>query len=593
MKSIIRIIAVFFIAFYAPIITSGQWVSDPESNTLIKDSDGMLTVPHVASTPSGNSYLSWYSASDGLQFDMYLQYLDMSGNLMWGENGLLVGANETFTWVSDYGLAVDQEGYAILTYMDLRNGFSDAYAYRISPEGGFSWGQDGLQLTNDPDNNWWQQVLVTEENDYIFLYTIEPLDTLEPVKFGLQKRDEAGNLLWGENVFTGFETDFFMPQMILTEQGNLVLSWLQKTSLPDSVMGQQNWIRVYLQKFSSDGIPVWTEPVRVDSGDIVAYNAAYVVPYLAKDGSDGAYVAWQSFFQEDPTIRVNHIGSDGQVLWQPNGIQAEISLQMESLQPSIVYDPVGDNLHMAYLVYKYDNINQVDCWAVGEQKFSPAGERLWGDLPKLLAPFLCSTDSAYTLAIINQAPEEKTCVFYEKVYLLDTGTDTIQQADVHACLLDADGNYIWPEETVIVSSADGYKGYLTVGNYSSGQWVTAWSDNRQHPHQFYFNDIYAQNLTLDGLLGPLSVDEDPFGKIRSYNCYPNPFQDKITLTLTFGKFEMQVIDAMGRTVLTYSESLEDHQPNSYQFDTRPLIPGIYFIKIQTMNGVFVSKVMKI
>ena len=229
-------IKVLLLVFW-PAIINAQWSNNPAENTAVSNADGLLTLPHVATTPSGNSYISWYSATEGLRFDVYLQNFDIGGNKLWEQDGLLVSDHPTFSWVTDYGLSVDNEGYAILSFQDRRDGFSDAYAYRISPESVFSWGEDGVQLTNDPDKDWWPQVVVTDDNEFIFLYSIEPIDTTQSWKIGFQKLDAAGNKVWNENILTEPERDYYMPQMLLTEQGNLIVSWLAKTSLPDTMPG--------------------------------------------------------------------------------------------------------------------------------------------------------------------------------------------------------------------------------------------------------------------------------------------------------------------------------------------------------------------
>lgn len=578
-----------------PAWVHAQWTNDPSENTVVRDAEGLLSVPHVASTPSGSNYVSWYSAIDGLRFDVYLQYFNINGYKLWGEDGLLISDHPTFTWVSDYGLAADNEGYAILTFQDKRDGFSNAFAYRISQEGIFDWGEDGVRLTDDPAYNWWPQVLVTDDNDFIFTYTIEPLDTTQSWKIGLQKLNAEGNRLWGENILTGFEQDYYMPQMLLTEQGNLMVSWLTKTSLPDTILGQQNYLHIYLQKFGPDGLPLWSEPVQADTGNLMAFNAAYIVPYLANNGTDGAYVIWQSFFQENPTVMVNNIGSDGQILWQENGIQVEISIPQESQQPSLFYNPVEDRLYVFFLVYKYDGVSQLDCWAFGGQKFSPSGERLWGEHAKLIVPLLCSIDTAYITAFVRPAQDNGMCVFYEKKYDAIDGSDTIHNTGLYATLLDPDGNFLWPGEKIPVSTALGLKTYYTAGNYSASQWVTAWSDNRQHPHQIYYTDIFAQNVTINGTLGPLSIDQASGNHEPTLNCYPNPFKDRMTVTCEINEncdVLIRMTDSGGRTVFTQLIRGQNTGQVSYEIDAHSLMPGFYFLELQAGDEVFRAKVLK-
>ena len=578
-----------------PAVIFAQWSTDPAGNTVVRNTEGLLSVPHIAATSSGNNYISWYSATEELRFDVYLQYFDVNGHKLWSEDGLLISDHPTFTWVSDYGLAVDKEGYAVLAFQDKRDGFSNAFAYRISPEGEFSWGANGIRLTDDPAYDWWPQVLVTDDNDFIFTYTIEPIDTTQSWKIGLQKMDAEGNRLWGENILTGFEMDYFLPQMLLTEEGNLMVSWMAKTSLPDTVVGQQNWMHVYLQKFGPDGLPLWSEPVQADIGDLMAFNAAYIVPYLANNGTDGAYVIWQSFFLENPTIRVNNVRADGQLLWQENGVQVETNIMQESQQPSVLYDPMEDRLSVFFLVYQYDGIHQLDCWAVGGQKFSPSGERLWGEHAKLIVPMVCSIDTTFIATLVKPAPDNGMCVFFEEKYDAISESDTIHNTVLYASLLDSEGNFVWPNEKIPVSTALGLKTYYTAGDYSADQWITAWSDNRDHPHQIYYTDVYAQNVTISGTIGPLSVDDHPDTWAQSLSCYPNPFTEKITVTCETdisGAVILTMRDARGRTVLTQSISSQGTGHFNHEIDAYSLSPGFYFLELRAGDEFFREKVVK-
>jgi hypothetical protein len=572
-----------------PAIINAQWSNDPTENTAVSNADGMLTIPHVATIPSGNSYISWYSATEGLRFDVYLQNFGIYGNKLWEQDGLLISAHPTFTWVTDYGLAVDKEENAILAFQDKRDDVSNAFAYRIFPGGFFNWSEDGVRLTDSPDKDWWPQVVVTDDNEFIFLYFIEPIDTAQSWKIGFQKLNALGNQVWDEKILTGPGLDYYMPQMLLTEQGNLIVSWLAKSSLPDTLPGQANYFHVYLQKFDHDGLPIWNWPVQADTGNSMSFNSVYTIPYLTNNGADGAYVIWQSLYLGAPTVRVNQIGLGGQVLWQENGVQVETSVQQQSISPSALYDPADDHLYVFYLVYEY--ASSLDCWSTGGQKFSPTGERLWGDQPKLMVPLMCSIDSSYTEAFVKAAPGGQMCLFYEKVYKSITGPDTLTQSDLYAGLIDAEGNFIWPGDIIPVSTAVGYKGYFTAGEYSGGQWITAWSDNRQHPFQYTLYNIYAQNITIDGTLGPLSVEEPSKAPDPLMTCYPNPAKEILYIQLDGisvlnRNFEAKIYNVQGEVILE-----GNFDRTTFNFDIKSLNPGIYFIQVKDDQYLFNKKLI--
>ena len=571
-----------------PVTAKAQWSTDPGENTAVTNSQGMITMPHVAMTPSGNSYISWYSATEGFRFDSYLQCFGINGNKLWGTEGLLVSNHPTFTWVSDYGLAVDKKGYAILAFQDIRDGVSNAFAYRIAPDGTFNWGADGIRITDNPDENWWPQITVTDDNESIFLYSDIPSnDSIDNWKIGFQKVDSTGNKVWNETILFNPDLDYYMPQMLPTEQGNLIISWLAKSGTPDTVMGQINFFHVYLQKYDHNGQPMWANPIQADSGNHMAFNSVYTIPYLVNNGADGAYVVWQSVSLGVPTVRVNNIATDGTALWKASGIEAETNLMLQSMSPSAYYDKAADKLYVFYLV----NGKNVTSWSVGGQKLSTEGERLWGNEAKLMVPYLYSVDSSYIASFIRPAPENRLCLFYEKAYKSVSGNDTLVQGDLYAGLLDADGNYIWPGDNVLVSSAVGNKLYFTAGEYSEGQWITAWTDYRQHPLQALFSNIYAQNVSINGTLGPLSAGEPARVTSPVLTCYPNPACDVLHIQIDGvtglkGDVEVKIYDIQGKEILN-----GNYSRTPFNFDIKSLKPGMYILGAKNNQYVFNQKLI--
>jgi len=584
---------VLLAGFLFPLLLNAQWSSDPSQNTKICDTTGYLVVPHVAVNPAGDSYISWYSATEGLRFDVYLQHLDINGNKLWADDGLLVSNHPTDTWVSDYGLAVDHEGYAILTVQDMRDGYSNAFAYRISPEGTMAWGADGIRLTNTTDGNYWPQVAVTADNDYIFLYQMFPEDTALFSPIGFQKVDQGGNMLW-DNTIASDSTDFFLPQMLLTEEGNLMVSWLAAKNSVDTVYGHENYIHVFVQKFSPDGQALWPAPMQVDTGNVMLVGALYTLPLLANDGADGAYIVWQSFSDYQPTVFANRVSGDGLLLWPGHGTLVTMR-PGDHAGPSVCYHPDIDRLFVFWEDYRYDPAHQTDSWGIYGQKFSPAGARLWGDTAIRVAPMIYSVDSTYITVLGKTAGNNGIGLFYEKEYFHITGADTTIMAELYASLLDTNAVYVWAGDRLAFSNAVSDKGHLTVSDFVNNQWIAAWEDNRQHPQQEFLSGIYAQNITLDGNLGPLAVEKPHFSDKIGLKCYPNPFNEKITVNYDLpGKNKVIFIirDMQERIIRTVCPGLQDSGQHTVNLDADALPAGIYIIELRTDDQVRYARIVK-
>ncbi len=116
-----------------------QWSTDPSVNNAIATLAGEEVMPKVAVAESGITYISWLSKEPD-NYNVRLQKLDIFGNNLWAEGGLLISDHPTMTWTTDWDMTVDQEEHAILVWQDIRTGNNDVFAYRISPEHEFCLG---------------------------------------------------------------------------------------------------------------------------------------------------------------------------------------------------------------------------------------------------------------------------------------------------------------------------------------------------------------------------------------------------------------------------------------------------------------------
>jgi hypothetical protein len=576
-----------------PIIAAAQWSPDANENTMVRDTNGWMVVPHVVTCPSGESYISWYSATEGLRFDVYLQRFDVNGNKLWEDNGLMLSDHPTLTWVSDYDLEIDQEDCAVLITQDQRDGHGNAFAYRISPDGDFLWGPDGINITNNSEGNFGPQVMTTADNSMIFLYPNYPEDTMQISTLGVQKRDNSGNLLWQVNLEQD-SLDYFTPQMLMTEDGNLVVSWLYCYNPSTIIPGQERWIHIRMQMFNPDGQALWPEPVQPDTGNALYYAGGNYIPFLENDGNGGAYIIWQSYNMEgNPTVRANRVNAGGQLLWPENGIQVSSRLGYQQFDPMPYYNPTSDNLFVFWTEYHLEAATA--CSGVGGQKFSTDGILLWGDEAKILVPMICANDSACFFSEIGRGSSDGICLFYEKEYIEINGPDTSIQDEIYACLVDVDGNTVWAGDKVAIALAESEKGHFVAGDFVQGQWISAWEDNRMNPSEEWNTGVYAQNITLDGNLGPLAIPESLPDIQPRVKSYPNPFSEIITVEYQInnpGDVIILIKDIQGRTIQTFSAGYQVNGKHSLEVGAGHLRSGLYFLEVKSGSTSQTVKILK-
>ena len=174
-----------------------QWSSDPLLNTPVSVFSGEQTVPKLAVTPAGDSYLAWYDNRNG-NYDIYMQYLNQDGEPQWTQNGIAISTHQQDTWVTDFDLAIDSSGNAIVAFNDIRDGGDwDVYVYKISSAGVLLWGNDGISISPANNTNFEAAPKIVQTkagNTVITWFTEESGQAIR-----MQKISDAGSKLWGDD----------------------------------------------------------------------------------------------------------------------------------------------------------------------------------------------------------------------------------------------------------------------------------------------------------------------------------------------------------------------------------------------------------
>lgn len=456
-----------------------QWTPNAAVNTPIGVRSGDQVVTKCITHPSGYSWYAWFSLENG-NYNVRVQKTDLYGNKAFANDGLLISNNNSDTWVTDFDLAVDQDTCAIVVFQDIRAGNNEVYAYRISPSGQQLWGANGIRLSNSSGSaDYSPKVCVTSEGNAVVVW--EESSTVEKVI--LQKISPSGSKLWGSGVVmagSGSQNYYMFPSIMSTTNDEVYVLWFKRGS---SMYDPKH---LYVQRIKSDGTAKWA----ADKG-VFTSSGIPMIPSISliPDSEDGFYVAWYDDRNNDWNYStfVQHITGDGGNAFAANGVEAIVNNNNNHSYPSIALSPDGNDLYV-FLVEMDGNQNQRGLYG---QRISSSGTRLWANSGKMFQSL-----STLDLGMVStRMLENDVVVFYAKKTSL--GSDQIK-----AMKVNSDGNYLWPGNGhVTVSSANGNKDDLIVGQHYFGQFVAAWSDQRNDN-----GDIYAQNLTDDGTLGAQSFD---------------------------------------------------------------------------------------
>jgi hypothetical protein len=460
-----------------PMLALSQWSTNPAVNNPINTMTGEQAIPKIATCPNGDSYIASFSSENG-NYNVRMQRLDAQGNNLWATNGILISDNPQMSWLTDWDMTADGSNHAILTFQDIRNGGNNnVVAYRIAPDGSFIWGADGIALSNSSAFNVSPKVTVTSAGNAVFAWQADDVTIL-------QKVSPSGSLLWGSSGITlSGSARFTWPQLLPVGTDEVILKYFQDTGPVNAPIRH-----IYAQRYNSSGSPVWSSAAVVSNvGGITAWTQIF--PFI-NDGSDGFYIAWhdQRFGPSSPPkVYVQHINSSGQAVFTTNGVEVSSSNYM--LTDAALALPSGSS--SVYVFWnEIEPVFQSD-YGISGQKISSTGVKQWG----ASGITVIAVSSTQTYIVDSRKSPSDMVIFYEEY------VDAVNIV-LKATRINTDGNYVWPSDIVDVSTVVSSKVHPVVNEFANNQWILSWEDDRSGE-----SDIYAQNIQLNGDLGPYDPQE--------------------------------------------------------------------------------------
>jgi len=556
--------ALFVATLYA------EWSSDPSINTVVCNLSGEDAIPKVVAGPTGDIYIGYFSSAEG-NYNVRLQRYNSAGNSQWVANGILISDHTSMSWLTDWDMTVDQDNYAILTFQDIRNaGNNNVYAYRISPDGSFVWGPDGLELSNTTDFDVSPKVTVTSAGNAVVAWGSGDISRL-------QKISPDGTLQWGATgISISGANRYSWPQPIAVENDNIIVKYFDDSG---SIMYPTR--HIYAQKYNANGNTVWAQPCAISTaGAITAWTQ--VLP-IVPDENYGFFIGW--YDDRDSNINadiyVQHVDSGGICLFTTNGVIASTNEYNEHYYPQLAY------LEDTQILYTYWNEMDADQNNRGiyGQKFDMAGTREWEDAGRSIIPL--SAVNVYPFGIGHTTTD--VTVFY---------TEGTLENYIKAMAMDSNGDFIWTGDKVTMCSVSSFKPHTTAGKLSSSQWIVAWEDERSG------RDIYAQNINTDGTLGYIPQTVEPQYQEGTFllTSYPNPFSTSTTIsynaTTNFHELsKIKIYNIKGQIVHEFLPvAPSPGHPVSVTWDGKdrnntPVSNGIYYYIFETEGRTHTGKMV--
>lgn len=447
---------------------AAQWATDPLRNLAIGDRSGEQVLAKIAAIPDGGCYIAWFDNSAG-GYAVYMQRLDAAGVEQWPHGGVLLSNQPQSSSLVDWDLICLDDGTAVVAFTDVRSGPDlDVYAYRVAQNGTLLWGNNGVALSNNSDDEANPRLCQTSDGAIVCVWPNTTTRTLRA-----QRLDLAGNQLHAADGLRipgdANDTPAF-ARVVAGDAGSFIVSWVR-------AMAFNGTRHLHTQKFDPAGAPVWGTQRQVVF-DLAVLPIAHE-PRLLPDGAGGAIYAWHYAVGLTFSVRVQRLTAAGVEVFPHNGVDAATHA-MGKFDPALVWHQASQSI----LVFWNERNSAQSSWGISGNRIDATGARLWGPSGAVLLP----------VNTVNKLPP--VAVGYDdgaQVFVFENSLGPVQHK-LLGMRVRGDGSLATP--VVDVSRAVSEKLRLQAAVSPSGVAMVCWTDKRADA-----GDTYAQNFNPDGSLG--------------------------------------------------------------------------------------------
>ncbi len=481
---------------------------------------------------------------------IYAQRIDAAGNLRWDPAGVLICDEIPNTGYPE--IINDAAGGTYITWMDDRAnpGTHSIYAQRLDGDGNTLWAEDGIPICVMPTSMYGNQMALDPTGALIIAWNDERDDLL---RVYAQKISPAGIPLWTPTgvMVCGVSDHELMPCVLATQTGGAVIAW------NDHRGGSQD---LYAQRLTAGGTPYWSPqgvPICMAPG---TQSHARIVT----DNCNGAVIAWRDGRAGNNDIYAQLINYGGVSLWPLNGIPVcEETGTQDDMQ--LVSDTAGG----AIAVWR-DRRTGDDIFA---QRISNGGVPQW----TINGIAICNEVSIQIEPAITPDGSGGAIISWRDGRNMDT--------DLYAQKVNSSGVLQWAEDGVVVCNAPEPQSGPRLVDDETGGTIITWYDYRGDDPK-----VYAQRVDGDGTLGPpfAAAPDDPASSPGLLLCGPNPFVLETTISFTLAHTEeiaLGIYSAAGRRVTILSQGVFLAGPHQIRWDGRnargdALPGGAYFARLR-------------
>ncbi|MDO9510904.1 MAG: hypothetical protein Q7J34_04025 [Bacteroidales bacterium] len=425
-----------------------QWTSDVMNNTTFCNNPGQKFSTVVTPGLNGQVFIAWIEANPTITVKM--QLINADGTLCWDPQGLTISSSLENEYHAPLDIISDENGNAFIVWYDLKDGMNELYASKISSNGEFLWGTEGVTIyqTDIDTSSLTNTSISLSQIGNLFIGTEMISFTDGKNKIMLQKIGSDGAISWVTPVMIN-DASFSCgkPKLISSGADGSMVSFTKSSG---GLFGSV--VTIWVQKFDESGNALFGE------GKVI-YNLGFMTLWQNYDalsgGEDDMLIAWHSFVGSSsrPDSYLQHISSEGVISWQENGLLLSTESNIFNDFPRIA----GKNQDGETVVFWNHRIDLLPCGTeIYGQKFSSTGERLWTDFGK---KFISNAATSFTGFTIDNAfiSDNLSFLIYDS---LNVDNVSMNLNQIIAVGIDSYGNFLWEEPSSALSLSNTSKSYI-------------------------------------------------------------------------------------------------------------------------------------
>jgi hypothetical protein len=352
------------------------------------------------------------------------------------------------------------------------------------------------------------QIIQTSTGDYVINCTKLSVENDES-NLSLFKINKDGDVVTQKDIIHDYDESSnwidIWPSVYAVEDGNIIMFWNAiEAADQDTTIGGWGARKFFAQKYDTNIEPVWEDYVTIiNPPNLFAFRLDHSVT-LEQDNNNGLYIAWFDNRDFESNVRLNHISSDGTLLFDEEGLViVEPKSACSNMSPMLNYDVSLDAVFIywieeciktnhrgskygEYAVYTNKITSGNNTWELSDEGYATIPQECY------FTPFLQHASSLGNGDQILFFLDSKNSL--EAVILDQNGMEKGYTLISAPSLDELDAN-------LLNDKLD-----ISVTDLANDQWVSVWVNHLVREDEYHNEEnfflMYAQNLNIDGTLGP-------------------------------------------------------------------------------------------